>query len=89
MLDAVLDHRDGRSGGSEVVGGITKFEDVKGRVLKVARRTGDAIHPDDMYSDTDPSWGVATSLPKGYRAVGLRVTLEGGAHGWATLKVGP
>jgi pilus assembly protein CpaB len=66
-------------------GGISKFEDVKGRILKVARRAGDAIHPDDMYSDTDPSWGVASNLPKGYRAVGLRVSLEGSVSGWATL----
>jgi pilus assembly protein CpaB len=70
---------------NQPIGGISKFEDVKGRILKVSRRAGDAIHPDDMYAETDPAWGVSTHLPKGYRAVGLRVTLEGGAHGWATL----
>jgi Flp pilus assembly protein CpaB len=38
-----------------------------------------------MYAENDPTWGTASNLPKGYRAVGLKVTLEGSVHGWATL----
>jgi Flp pilus assembly protein CpaB len=70
---------------NQPIGGLSKFEDVKGRILKVTRRAGDAIHADDMYAETDPAWGVSTHLPKGYRAVGLRVSLEGSLSGWATL----
>src|SRR3954470_2647119 len=55
-------------------GGLQKFDDVKNRVLKLARRTGDAIHPEDLYAENDLTRGTAGNLPKGYRAVGLKVT---------------
>ena len=65
--------------------GIANFDDLKGRVLKIPRRAGDPIHAEDLIGDNDPSRTFATNLPTGYRAVGLRVSLENSAAGWATL----
>jgi Flp pilus assembly protein CpaB len=65
--------------------GIANFDDLKGRVLKIPRRAGDPIHAEDLIGDNDPSRTFATNLPAGYRAVGLRISLESSAAGWATL----
>jgi Flp pilus assembly protein CpaB len=65
--------------------GMASFDDLKGRVLKIPRRAGDPIHAEDLIGDNDPSRTFATNLPTGYRAVGLRVSLENSAAGWATL----
>jgi Flp pilus assembly protein CpaB len=65
--------------------GMASLDDLKGRVLKIPRRAGDPIHAEDLIGDNDPSRTFATNLPTGYRAVGLRVSLENSAAGWATL----
>jgi pilus assembly protein CpaB len=64
---------------------VLSFDDLKGRVLKIPRRAGDPIHAEDLIGDNDPSRTFASNLPTGYRAVGLRVNLEGSAAGFATL----
>jgi Flp pilus assembly protein CpaB len=65
--------------------GMASLDDLKGRVLKIPRRSGDPIHAEDLIGDNDPSRVFATNLPAGYRAVGLRISLESSAAGFATL----
>jgi Flp pilus assembly protein CpaB len=62
---------------------LTKFEDVKGRQLKIPRRQGDTISQDDMYSDKGND--LMYNLPPGHRAVGIRVSSEQVAAGFAAV----
>jgi pilus assembly protein CpaB len=64
---------------------IREFEQLKGRQLKIPRRAGDSIRVDDLISSTDPAAFFSAHLPTGYRAVGLRVDLQGSVAGFATL----
>jgi len=65
--------------------GIKDIELARNRQMKVPRRAGDVIRGEDLLSNSDPAAFFQDRLPVGYRAVGLRVNLEGGAAGWATL----
>jgi pilus assembly protein CpaB len=69
--------------GEEPKNSVTKFEDLKGRVLKRTLREEDYVSSADLLSDKE-SW-IAYSLPKGYRALGIRVNMEGTAAGFASL----
>ena len=69
--------------GEEPKNSVTKFEDLKGRVLKRTLREDDYVSSADLLSDKE-SW-IAYSLPKGYRALGIRVNMEGTAAGFASL----
>ena len=64
---------------------ITKFEDLKGRVLKKALRQGDFVRADDLLDSKDPQTAFSYNLPQGYRAVGQRVNPESIAGGFASL----
>jgi len=71
--------------GEEPRDAVREFDALKGRVLKIHRRAGDFVRPEDLLSSTDPAATFQAHLPSGYRAVGLRVNLETSAAGWATL----
>jgi pilus assembly protein CpaB len=62
---------------------VSKFEELKGRVLKHTLREGDFVSSADLLSDKESF--IAYILPKGYRAMGLRCTIEGIAAGFASL----
>jgi pilus assembly protein CpaB len=63
---------------------LTEGEQLKGRVLKRSLRPGDFVTPDDLFGEND-SPGLWTTLPQGYRAVGIRVNPETIAGGFASL----
>lgn len=69
--------------GQEPKGAIATYDQLKGRVLKQALREGDHIRPEDLMNDKD-AW-MSYLLPKGYRAIGLRVNIEDIAGGFASL----
>jgi pilus assembly protein CpaB len=72
--------------GDEPAGAVTDMNDLKNRVLKRPLRPGDHVTPEDLLGDQDGNaWTMPIVLPAGYRAVGVRVNLESGAFGWATL----
>jgi pilus assembly protein CpaB len=72
--------------GDEPVGAVTDLNELKNRVLKRPLRLGDHVTPEDLLSDRDDGWGaMPIVLPVGMRAVGIKVNLESGAFGWATL----
>jgi Flp pilus assembly protein CpaB len=63
--------------GEESKDTVTKLDDLKGRVVKRSLREGDIVSSSDLLRDCSsgyPSW--YESLPKGYRALGIRVNLE-------------
>jgi pilus assembly protein CpaB len=62
---------------------LTKLEEVKGRQLKIPRRQGDTITQDDLYDDKGA--GMMNILPPGHRAVGIRVSSEQIANGFAAV----
>ncbi len=68
--------------GDQPPGALEKFEPLKGKVLSRSLRKGDHITQEDI--DTS-SMSVAGALPEGYRAVGIRVTMESIAGGFAAL----
>ncbi|MEI7687344.1 MAG: Flp pilus assembly protein CpaB [Planctomycetota bacterium] len=71
--------------GEEPRDAVSKYEDLKGRILKRTLRQGDFIRADDMLDSKDPQSVFAANLPEGYRGVGLRVNLESIAGGFASL----
>jgi pilus assembly protein CpaB len=62
---------------------LSKLEEVKGRQLKIPRRAGDTITQDDLFDDKSP--GLMSTLPPGHRAVGVRVSSEQIAAGFAAV----
>jgi Flp pilus assembly protein CpaB len=62
---------------------LTKFEEAKGRQLKIPRRQGDTITQDDLHDNNGNT--MMQLLPKGYRAVGIRVSSEMIAAGFAAV----
>lgn len=66
----------------EPKGAITDVKEIKGKMLKRSLRAEDWITADDLYSQND---GLQYHLPDGYRAVGIRVTNEAIASGFAAL----
>jgi Flp pilus assembly protein CpaB len=71
--------------GEEPRDAVREFDSLKGRILKIHRRAGDFVRPDDLLSSSDPAAAFTANLPSGYRAVGLRINQETSAAGWATL----
>jgi Flp pilus assembly protein CpaB len=69
--------------GDEPKSAVSRFDEVKGRVLKHTLREGDFVSGNDLLSDKE-SW-IAYSLPKGHMAMGIRVNMEGIAGGFASL----
>lgn len=69
--------------GQEPKNAILEPEKIKGKQLKRNLRAGDFVTPDDLMEEFGST--VAANLPKGFRAVGLRVNLETVAGGWASL----
>jgi pilus assembly protein CpaB len=61
-------------------GTVTGFAEVKDKFLKGPIRQGDSVLKDDV-SDQN----VNLNIPPGYKAVGLRVSMETIAGGWASL----
>jgi pilus assembly protein CpaB len=68
--------------GEEPPGAIEKYDDLKNRILRTPRRTGDTVSQEDLISDLD-STQMSVFLPVGHRAVGVRVNVETGAFGFA------
>lgn len=58
-------------------------DQLKGRQLKISRRTGDFISMEDLHDQA--SVGLGGNLPEGHRAVGIRVNMEAIAGGFAAL----
>ncbi|MCI0683642.1 MAG: Flp pilus assembly protein CpaB [Gemmataceae bacterium] len=56
---------------------------LQGRVLKRSLRQGDFITPDDLLDDKNP--GMMYELPQGQQAIGIRVSPETIAGGFASL----
>lgn len=71
--------------GEEPPGAVTDYELLKGRILKKSLRQGDFIRVEDMLGANDPASAFEVNLPRGYRAMGLRVNMESAAAGFATL----
>jgi len=72
--------------GDEPKDAVTDVAELKNRVLKKPLRVGDHVTPEDLLNDRDEGSGtMPIVLPAGMRAVGVRVNLESGAFGWASL----
>jgi len=65
-------------------GAITDPEQIRNRILKKSLRSGDHVTPEDMFGETG-SEGLPVRLPAGYRAYGVRVSLDTTAAGFAPL----
>jgi pilus assembly protein CpaB len=70
--------------GDEPPGAIDNPDLIKNRVLRRPLRTGDHVTLEDLM-DANNGEGMSIVLPKGYRAVGVRVNLESNVYGFATL----
>ena len=62
---------------------IVDAKELKGRILKRSLRAGDFITAEDMLDSK--SDGIAWNLPVGHQALGIRVSAEQNASGWASL----
>jgi len=69
--------------GTEPQNAVVKIDDLKGRQLKRTLKPGDPIRSDDIFAIGEAF--LDALLPKGFRAVGLRVNLETTAAGFASL----
>lgn len=69
--------------GAEPKDAIETYDQLKGRVLKQRLREGDHVRAEDLMSDKDAL--MQHLLQKGYRAIGLRVSIESIAGGFAAL----
>ncbi len=63
-------------------GALLDDKDIKGKMLKRSLRENECITPEDLYNDKDV---LQYNLRDGYRALGIRVTIEGIAGGFAAL----
>ncbi|MBI2807612.1 MAG: Flp pilus assembly protein CpaB [Planctomycetes bacterium] len=59
---------------------IKNFDDLKGKIMKQSRNKGDHILPANLRNANE-----GLDIPEGHFAMGMRVNLEGSAHGFATL----
>lgn len=66
----------------EPKGALKDAKDVKGKMLKRSLREHEWITQDDLYNDKDV---LQYNLPDGFRALGIRVTNEGIAAGFAAM----
>lgn len=69
--------------GTEPKDAIDNHDALKGRVLKQRIRVGDHVRAEDLMSDKDAL--MQHLLQQGYRAMGLRVSIESIAGGFAAL----
>jgi pilus assembly protein CpaB len=69
--------------GEEPKNAVVDKKDLQGRVLKVPRREGDSVSGEDLLSADDV--GISSLMAQGYRAIGIRVTPESIASGFASL----
>jgi pilus assembly protein CpaB len=69
--------------GDEPKNAVVDKKDLQGRVLKVPRREGDSVSGEDLLSADDV--GISSLMAQGYRAIGIRVTPESIASGFASL----
>ncbi len=69
--------------GEEPKNAIKEYDELKERVLKRSLREGDFVSKGDLL-DRDQV-GISARLPKGMRAIGLRVNMEAIAGGFASL----
>jgi pilus assembly protein CpaB len=68
--------------GDEPKNAVVDYGMLKSRYLKRSLRGGDHVTPDDL---ADSIGGINWQLPEGHRAIGIRVSTEGIAGGWASL----
>jgi pilus assembly protein CpaB len=68
--------------GDEPKNAVVTLDVLKNKYLKRSLRKDDWITPDDL---ADSGNGINWQLPEGLRAIGLRVSTEGIAGGWASL----
>jgi pilus assembly protein CpaB len=68
--------------GDEPKNAVVNLEVLKAKYLKRSLRKDDWITPDDL---ADSVGGINWQLPEGHRAIGIRVSTEGIAGGWASL----
>jgi pilus assembly protein CpaB len=68
--------------GDEPKNAVVSLELLKAKYLKRSLRKDDWINPDDL---ADSVGGINWQLPEGHRAIGIRVSTEGIAGGWASL----
>jgi pilus assembly protein CpaB len=59
---------------------IKDFESLKGKIMKQSRNKGDHVIEANLRDNK-----AGLDIPVGYKAIGLRVNLEGSASGFATL----
>jgi pilus assembly protein CpaB len=59
---------------------IREFDALKGRFMKQSRNKGEHVTTANLRSN-----GEGFDIPEGYKAIGMRVNLEGSASGFATL----
>lgn len=69
--------------GTEPKDAIESFDNLKGRILRQRLREGDHVRPEDLMSEKDSL--MQANLPPGHRAIGLRVSIESIAGGFAAL----
>lgn len=69
--------------GTEPKDAIVNLAEVKNKVLKRSLRAGDPLTQEILLPEG--MVGLSGHMSSGYRAVGVRVNLESGAAGWATL----
>jgi pilus assembly protein CpaB len=68
--------------GDEPKNAVVAYDVLKNKYLKRSLRKEDWITPDDL---ADSIGGINWQLPEGHRAIGIRVSTEGIAGGWASL----
>jgi len=68
--------------GDEPKNAVVALEVLRAKYLKRSLRKDDWITPDDL---ADSVGGINWQLPEGHRAIGIRVSTEGIAGGWASL----
>lgn len=61
-------------------GAVSNFTDVKDKYLKISLHQGGFVTKEDVSEQN-----VSLNIPAGFKAVGLRVTMETIAGGWASL----
>jgi pilus assembly protein CpaB len=71
--------------GEEPPGSVTDYEALRNRILKKPLRVGDHVTQEDLFGDKDSIDVLAALLAPGHRAVGVRVSAESSAYGFATL----
>ena len=69
--------------GDEPTHALTRFDELKGKVIKRSLREGDFVSADDLLTDKNSI--MAYLLPPGHQAYGLKVSIQEIAGGFASL----